>query len=113
AETGANTLGEWLESPVASNYTLTIRAGGGAARTVSGSIAGSLIRLNGADRVTIDGLNTGGNALTISNTSTANPSSTITLTSLGTGAGATNNAIKNLTIVGGANTVGIYGINLS
>jgi hypothetical protein len=113
AETGANALSEWVESPPASNFTLTIRAGGGAARTVSGSIAGSLIKLNGADRVTLDGLNSGGNSLTVSNTSAANGSSTITLTSLGAGAGATNNAIKNLTIIGGANTVGIYGINLS
>ena len=113
AETGANVLGEWLESPPASNYTLTIRAGGGAMHTVSGSVAGSMIKLNGADRVTFDGLNTGGNGLIFSNTSTTNLSSTITLTSLGTGAGATNNAIKNLTIVGGANTLGIYGINLS
>jgi hypothetical protein len=113
AETGANVLSEWIESPPASNFTLTIRAGGGAARTVSGSIAGSLIKLNGADRVTLDGLNSGGNSLTVSNTSAANGSSTITLTSLGAGAGATNNAIKNLTIIGSANTVGIYGINLS
>ncbi|HEX4824178.1 MAG TPA: thrombospondin type 3 repeat-containing protein [Candidatus Polarisedimenticolaceae bacterium] len=113
AETGANALGEWVEDPPASNYTVTFRPGGGAARTVSGSIAGALIRLNGADRVTFDGLNSGGNSLTVSNTSTANLSSTITLTSLGTGAGATNDAIKNLTIVGGATTVGVYGINLS
>jgi hypothetical protein len=46
------------------------RAGGGAARTVSGSVAGALIRLHGADRVTFDGLNSGGNSLTVSNTST-------------------------------------------
>jgi len=113
AETGANALNAWTEDPPGSDYTLTIQAGGGAARTVSGSITGALIRLNGADRVTFDGLNSGGNSLTISNTSTTSLSSTITLTSLGAGAGATNNTIKNLTIVGGANTVGIYGINLS
>ena len=39
------------------------------ARTVSGTISGHLIDLNGANNVTIDGLNTGGNSLTIDNTS--------------------------------------------
>ena len=44
--------------------SLSIQPSGGAARTISGSIAGHLIDLNGADNVTIDGLNTGGNSLT-------------------------------------------------
>ena len=50
--------------------TLTIRPSGGAARSISGAIvAGStMVDLNGADNVLIDGLNTGGNALTISYT---------------------------------------------
>ena len=47
---------------------------GGAAWTISGAIAGVLVDLNGADSVTIDGLNSGGNALTFDNTSaTATP----------------------------------------
>jgi hypothetical protein len=112
AETGANALNQWIEDP-AGNFTLTIRPGGGAARTVSGSLTGPLIKLNGADRVTFDGLNAGGNSLTISNTSTASGSSAITLGRLGFGAGANNNTIRNLSIVGGANTAGIYGITLS
>ena len=81
---------------------------------MSGSFAGGLIRLNGADRVTIDGLNTGGNSLTVSNTSTTNPSATIHL--LPTGileAGASNNTIRNLNIVGGANTLNVVGIAIS
>ena len=113
AETGLNALNQWPEDP-AGNFTLTIRPGGGAARTVSGSFAGGLIRLNGADRVTIDGLNTDGNSLTVSNTSTTNPSATIHL--LPTGifeAGASNNTIRNLNIVGGANTIGVVGIAIS
>jgi hypothetical protein len=54
-----------------SAYTrITIRPAGGAARTVSGTIAGPLVDLNGADAVTIDGLNAGGNALSLINLST-------------------------------------------
>ncbi|MBN8569345.1 MAG: T9SS type A sorting domain-containing protein [Ignavibacteria bacterium] len=76
-----------------SNYTsITIQPSGGAARTISASFAGYIINLNGADNVTIDGLNTGGNSLTISNS--------------GTGIGgalkfindATNNIITNCTL---------------
>jgi len=42
--------------------TLKIFPGGGVARTISGNLtSGNLLNLNGADNVTIDGLNTGGN----------------------------------------------------
>lgn len=52
----------------AAAYTsLSIQPSGGAARTVSGSIVGALVELNGADNVSIDGLNSGGNSLTFSN----------------------------------------------
>jgi hypothetical protein len=113
AESGLNALNQWPEDP-AGNFTLTIRPGGGAARIVSGSFAGGMIRLNGADRVTIDGLNTGGNSLTVSNTSTTNPSATIHLLPTGNlEAGASNNTIRNLNIVGGANTLGTVGIAIA
>ena len=58
-----------LNEPSVSSWTsLTITPSG--ARTVSGAIAAGspLINLNGADNVTIDGLNSAGNSLTISNT---------------------------------------------
>ncbi|MBL0146840.1 MAG: hypothetical protein IPP48_15080 [Chitinophagaceae bacterium] len=60
-ETGANPLNasDWT--------TLTISPSGGAIRNVQGNVNGPLIDLNGADNVTIDGLNTGGNALNIDN----------------------------------------------
>ena len=113
AETGTVALNQWPEDP-ASNFTLTIRPGGGASRTVSGSVAGALIKLNGADRVTIDGLNTGGSSLTINNTSATNGSAAINLVAVGVlEAGAKDNTIRNLNIVGGANTIGVYGISLS
>jgi hypothetical protein len=113
AETGLNALNQWPEDP-AGPYTLTIQPSGGAARTVSGNFAGGLIRLNGADRVTIDGLNADGNSLTMSNTSTVNPSATIYLLPTGVlNAGASNNTIQNLNIVGGANTIGVAGIAIA
>ena len=49
--------------------SITISPSGGAARVISGDVQGALIKLNGADNVTINGLNTGGNSLTIENTS--------------------------------------------
>jgi|GEM_PF-1673242 hypothetical protein len=56
-------------SGLASYTRVLIQPSGGAARTISGSIAGPLIDLNGADSVIINGLNTGGNALNLTNSS--------------------------------------------
>jgi hypothetical protein len=77
----------------ASSYTaLSIKPVGGI-RTVTGAITTALVDLNGADNVTIDGLNTGGNSLTFSNTNTA-ATATVRLY-----ADATNNIIRNCTIL--------------
>lgn len=68
AESGTVSLNQLVEDgPGAGSYTLTIRPSG--ARTVAGApgTGGRLINLNGADRVTIDGLNSGGNSLLIRN----------------------------------------------
>ncbi len=73
-EDGANSLNQWTEEG-AGNYTLTIRPDFGASagdsplavRTVSGTNATALINLNGADRVTINGVN-GSNSLLLRNT---------------------------------------------
>src|SRR6185295_13716295 len=56
-----------------------------------------LIDLNGADKVTIDGLNSGGNSLAISNLSTSAIAGTSTIRFI---ADATNNTIQNCTIAG-------------
>jgi hypothetical protein len=68
------------------------------ARTITAATTTGLPMLdfNGADFVTIDGLNTGGNSLTISNT-TAGATATSTIRFL---ADATNNTITNCTILG-------------
>lgn len=67
--------------------------------TVSGAATAGLplIELNGADNVTIDGLNSGGNSLTIENTTVSATSGTSTLKLIG---GATNNLFTNLTLKG-------------
>ncbi|MEP7108394.1 MAG: hypothetical protein ABI760_10435 [Ferruginibacter sp.] len=80
----------------ASNYsTISIKPSGGVARTISGSLGSPLVDLNGADNIIIDGLNTGGNSLIISNTSTTNNSSTIRFFQ-----DASSNKIQNCTILG-------------
>ncbi|RYE02232.1 MAG: hypothetical protein EOP50_00570 [Sphingobacteriales bacterium] len=77
-------------------YTsVSIRPSG--ARSVTGSLAAALVELNGADNVTIDGLNDGTNSLTISNTSTSTIANTSTIR---LGSGATNNTVRNCTLLG-------------
>ena len=86
-EDGTNSLnnGGWT--------TLTVNPVG--ARTLAGSVAGPLINLNGASNVTINGLNTGGNSLTISNTDTGATTSTIQFIN-----GASNNTVTNCSVLG-------------
>lgn len=97
-EDGANALtgasGMWT--------SLLIQPNG--ARTVSGSAAKPLIDLNGADNVTIDGLNSGGNSLVISNSSTSSTSGTSTIRLVND---ATYNSIRNCTITGSGTTSGL------
>jgi hypothetical protein len=80
----------------AASYTLVLITPTGA-RMVSGSLAAPIINLNGATNVTIDGLNTGGNSLTISNLSTSSASGTSTIRFIN---GAQNNLVQNSTVQG-------------
>lgn len=73
--------------------TLTITPSG--TRTVSGTRNGVLFDLSGADNVTINGLNSGGNSLSFSNTSTNTSAATFRFIN-----DATNNTITNCTILG-------------
>lgn len=78
--------------------------------TVGGNFNTAVIRLNGADVVTIDGLNAGGNSLTI-----VNPNAGATANGVECINGATNNIIRNITAIGaGANgdLIGGRGINI-
>ena len=98
-ESGTNALNQ----PGTSSWTtLTINPSG--ISTISGTVAASLISLNGADNVTINGLNTGGNTLTIANLSTSATAGTSTLKFIGD---ATNNTVTNCTILG-SSTATLY-----
>lgn len=88
----------------ASNYSsITISPSGGSARTIAGAIVAGfpLINLNGADNVTFNGLNTGGNTLTFSNTTVSATAGTSTIRFIGD---ATNNTITNCTVSGSETT---------
>lgn len=113
-ETGAVSLNSInYNGCIAGPYNLIIKPNSTA--TLTGSVAsGALIKLNGADYVTIDGSNSGGTdrSLTISNTSSTTPT-VISLISLGTGLGATNNTIKNCNINTGVTSPGTsFGISI-
>lgn len=83
----------------ASYTTISIQPSGGAPRTITGAATAGLplIDFNGADNVTFNGLNTGGNSLTISNTTVSATSVTSTIRFIG---GATNNTITNCNVQG-------------
>ncbi|MBL8123027.1 MAG: choice-of-anchor D domain-containing protein [Blastocatellia bacterium] len=110
-ETGNNALRNLTEQGAgAGTYRILIKPSGGP-RTVSGDIAGELIKLNGADRVTIDGWSGAvlsgpepeGVAvtrdLTITNTST-NAFASMVFFYNGLGNPSQNNTIQNVNIVG-------------
>ena len=67
------------------------------ASQITGNIAGHLIDLNGADNVTIDGLNVAGNSLAINNSNAGSGTSTIRFVN-----DATNNLINKVNILGSA-----------
>ncbi|MES2727444.1 MAG: T9SS type A sorting domain-containing protein [Bacteroidota bacterium] len=111
AETFPLTINQ-ISGASASNR-FTIKPSSGNTTTITGSNALSIIKLNGADYVTIDGSNNGTTTkdLTITNSSNTANSATIWLASLGANSGATNNKIQN-TIINGASTatVSVFGI---
>jgi hypothetical protein len=81
-----------------SSYTsILIQPSGGAARSISGAIGSNrpLIDLNGATNITIDGIGTGGNALTLSNTTASNTASTIRFIN-----GAQNDTVTRSSVLG-------------
>jgi hypothetical protein len=93
-------------------YTITIKPN--TTSTLTGSVAnGTLIKLNGASSVTIDGSNSGGSdrSLTITNTNATSPAA-IWIASVG-GAGTSNNTVKNCNISTGSNSLTSYGIAIS
>jgi hypothetical protein len=88
--------------------SLSIQPSGGT-YTIGGNLAAPIIDLNGADLVSINGINSGGNALTISNSNTgAAGVATIRLI-----ADATFNIITNCTILGSSTSATLGTITFS
>jgi hypothetical protein len=90
-------------SGAASYTSLRIKPAGGA-RTITGNIVGAIIKLNGADNVTIDG-RIGASPtsnLTVSNSNASTATAAIWLASVAPGNGASNNVIRNLNLACGA-----------
>lgn len=109
-ETGVHALNQVAELGVG-NYKISIKPNGDTLRTITGSFAGGLIRLNGADRILIDGSGSNnGRYLSITNNTTSSNNAAIQLISLGKNLGATNNTIKNCNITAGTagNAIGIH-----
>src|SRR4029079_13848114 len=121
-ETGSVALNEF-----GGGNSLTIQASGGAARVISGGNATAVLNFNGADNITINGLNAGGNSLTIRNTTTgpailfvndasgntvtnsileANSNNSVVFISTGVTTGNDNNSITNNTISGRSDVAG-------
>ncbi|HNP55085.1 MAG TPA: hypothetical protein PKK69_10705, partial [Ferruginibacter sp.] len=78
--------------------------------TVSGNIAGALVKLNGADNVTINGLLAGTRQLTFNNTNASSAAVVMWLACASAADGATNNAIRNCNINGATLTTTLAGI---
>ena len=79
-EPGTNALNQWAEDGPGAPHNVTIQPDSATMRTISGSVAvaGGMIRLNGADRVTIDGRFGGtGRFLTFRNTNATQPAITL------------------------------------
>lgn len=109
-ETGVHPLNQIAELGVG-GYTFTIKPNGDTLRTITGSYVGGLIRLNGADRIIIDGSGSNnGRYLSITNNTATSNNAAIQLISLGKNLGATNNTIKNCIVTAGTagNAIGIH-----
>jgi len=92
-ENGANALNAGLWT------SMTISPSGGAERTIAGNVSAPMIKFNGADKVIIDGLNSAGNSLTITNFSPTSGASAIQFIN-----DATNNTVTNCTIQGASSS---------
>ena len=118
-ETGEIPLNQWMEVNEQGGLHVTIRPRGmlgarrgGVPRTISGTSTGSgLIKLNGADRVTINGSLTDGGSdrsLTITN-GNAN-AAVVWIASASASNGANNDTVKNCNISGSPGVIAVAGI---
>lgn len=110
AEPGTYELGEIYEIG-GSDHHVTIKPDAAAMRVISGSYAGGLLRISGADRITFEGsFGESGKYLNITNSSTSGTIAAIQLISPGPGQGSENVTIANCNISNGHNGTGSYAI---
>ncbi|MEI6764877.1 MAG: CARDB domain-containing protein [Bacteroidota bacterium] len=95
--------------------TITIMPDAGATVAIAVSASPSILKLNGADYIIIDGSNNGSTSrnLTLSNTLTSSSTAAIWLSSIGAGAGCTSVTIKNCNLKAGSITNSTYAIAVS
>ena len=112
SEDGANALND-INYSCSGPYTLTIKPGVGVTTILSGSNESALIKLNGADRVIINGSNSGGTTkdLTISNTY-AGEATVVWLASTNS-TGCSFDTIKNCIISGNSPTTTLANVMVS
>jgi hypothetical protein len=115
-----------IDASYSESVTIPVLSGSSATNTVtikpaasttvvwtSASTTSGTLRLNGSDYIIVDGSNNGTTSrnMTISNTSAATFSIPVWISSLGTGAGATNVTIKNCNLTGGSTALATsYGV---
>lgn len=100
-ETGVHGLNAFSETGPG-GYRINIKPVSDTLRTITGAFVGGLIRINGADRVTIDGsFNGAGKFLRIQNTTASSGSAGIQIISLGQNAGSNFITVQNTEVWGG------------
>jgi hypothetical protein len=110
-ETGVTPLNS-ISYGCASHYTLTIKPNTATTPTLSGSNVDALIKINGADYVTIDGSNSSGTTrdLTITNSDAGGSAAVIWIGSASAIDGASHNTIKNCVVSGNSSATTLAGI---
>ncbi len=109
-ETLPITLAAWPGASAVNS--LTIKPASGVTATISGASTSAILKLSGADYVTLDGSNNGSSSrdLTLTNTSTSTTSAVIWLSSPSASDGATHNTLKNVIVNGNASTTTLMGV---
>ena len=99
---------------ISSTNTVTIKPATGVNSTITGSSTSSIIILNGADYITIDGSNNGTSSrnLTIENVNTGTTQAVIWVQNTSQPNGATNNTIKNTVVKGNARATTLVGVGV-
>ncbi|MDP2387027.1 MAG: T9SS type A sorting domain-containing protein [Bacteroidota bacterium] len=93
--------------------TLTIMPATGVAVAISGNNASSIIKLSGADYITLDGVNAGGSSLSLTNTNTATTGAVVWIGNASVSDAASNCTVKNASFTGNSSTTTVSGVVIS